>query len=81
MVCQVFTLKNKALSLNKFFAVQQYTEPSGILGKDITPDSGVVMESRQPSRVSTYYLPRELNRALHAESNRIMVGRIWFLNC
>ncbi len=54
MVCQVFTLKNLALTLNKFFfAVQQYTEPSGILGKDITPDSGVVMESRQPSRVST----------------------------
>ncbi|XP_023338915.1 uncharacterized protein LOC111709480 [Eurytemora carolleeae] len=29
---------------------QQYTEPSGVLGKDITPDSGVIMDSRNHSK-------------------------------
>ena len=35
-------------------AMKQYTggEPPGILGQDITPDSGVVVDSRNHSRVS-----------------------------
>ena len=31
--------------------LKQYTEPCGVLGQDITPDSGVVMDSRHHSKV------------------------------
>ena len=35
--------------------LKQYTEPSGLLGQDITPDSGVVVDSRHHSKVSGKY--------------------------
>ena len=43
--------------------LKQYTEPCGILGQDITPDSGVVVDSRNHSKVINYgYLAdRKLN--------------------
>ena len=31
---------------------QQYADPPGLLGKDITPDSGVVVDSRNHSKVT-----------------------------
>ena len=35
--------------------MKQYTEPSLVLGQDITPDSGVVMDSRHHSKVGHFY--------------------------
>ena len=35
--------------------MKQYTEPSLVLGQDITPDSGVVVDSRHHSKVGHFY--------------------------
>ena len=32
----------------------EYSEPVGVLGQDITPDSGVVVDSRHHSKVRTH---------------------------
>ena len=32
----------------------EYSEPVGVLGQDITPDSGVVVDSRHHSKVRSY---------------------------
>ena len=42
--------------------LKQYTEPCGILGQDITPDSGVVVDSRHHSKV--ILILRSRNRKL-----------------
>ena len=45
--------------------LKQHTSPPGILGQDITPDSGVVVDSRIHSRVSLFHWPGWITDELH----------------
>ena len=44
--------------------LKQHTSPPGILGQDITPDSGVVVDSRLHSRVSLFHWLAGINDEL-----------------